>query len=100
VDSIGICMHVEEQRLKTLSDTVGAATGWDFTWQEAVEVGQRVQNLMRVFNIRHGSRREDDEFLPGLVEAPVDGGAKGMTIGPKYEGMLMTIPRYGVGQGR
>ena len=88
VDSIGICMHVEGATLKTLSDTVGAATGWDFTWQEAVEVGQRVQNLMRVFNIRHGSRREDDRVSPRLVEAPVDGGAKGMTIGPKYEGML------------
>ena len=88
VDSLGVCMFVSGAKLKTLADTVTAATGWDFTWREAVDVGERVMNLMRAFNIRHGHTREHDSVSPRLVEAPPEGIAKGVSIGPKYDKMV------------
>ena len=88
VDSLGVCIFVSGVSLKTLADTVSAATGWDFTWREAVDAGERIGNLMRVFNIRHGHTRDHDTVSPRLVEAPHEGPAKGVSIGPKYDKMV------------
>jgi len=88
VDCLGICMFVSMTRLETLSDTVSAATGWDFTWREAADAGERVLNLMRAFNIRHGHTRDHDTVSPRLLEPLQEGTAKGVSIGPKYDKMV------------
>ena len=88
VDCIGVCMFVAGPKLETIADTVGAVTGWDFTWREAADVGERVMNIMRAFNIRHGHTREHDCVSPRLLEAPIDGPAKGVSIGPKYDKLV------------
>lgn len=88
VDSLGICYFVSGATLKTLADTVSAATGWDFTWREAVDVGERIMNQMRAFNIRHGHSREHDTISPRLAEAPREGMVKGISIGPEFDKMV------------
>ena len=47
-------------------------------------------NLMRVFNIRHGHSRAHDTISPRLIEAPTEGVAAGITIGPVYDEMVDT----------
>jgi aldehyde:ferredoxin oxidoreductase len=90
VDCLGVCMFVSGVQFKTIADTVSAATGWDFTLREAADVGERVLNLMRAFNIRHGHSREHNTVSPRLVEAPHEGLAKGISIGPKFDKMIDT----------
>jgi len=88
IDCLGQCMFVTGVQLKHVADTVGAATGWDFTWREAVDVGERINNLMRAFNIRHGHTREHNAISPRIAEAPHEGPAKGISIGPKFDKMV------------
>ena len=88
VDSLVVCAFVSGATLKTLAETVSAATGWDFTWEEAVDVGERVMNMMRAFNIRHGHTREHDSASPRLLEPPTEGAAKGRSIGPVFDQMV------------
>ena len=35
-------MFVSGVQLKTLAETVSAVTGWDYTWLDACDVGDRV----------------------------------------------------------
>ena len=88
IDCLGICMFVSGVQLKTVADTVSAVTGWDFTWREAVDVGDRVLNMMRAFNIRHGHTREHNSASPRLLEAPTEGPAKGVSVGPAWDKMV------------
>jgi aldehyde:ferredoxin oxidoreductase len=93
-DSIGICWLAAwgcPGALGWAAETVGAATGWkDFTPEEAMTVGERVVNLQRIFNLRHGfePKRDFEDIGPRLLEAPPDGVAKGKPLGPHLETMI------------
>jgi aldehyde:ferredoxin oxidoreductase len=52
---------------------VRAATGWDVTVDELLEVGERAVNMARVFNVREGRTRRDDR-LPDRLHDPLEGG--------------------------
>ncbi|MEW6301716.1 MAG: aldehyde ferredoxin oxidoreductase C-terminal domain-containing protein, partial [Thermodesulfobacteriota bacterium] len=52
-DSCPICRFVS-QKLHVLLDGVRAVTGWDLSPSEAVTIGKRAVNRLRVFNILHG----------------------------------------------
>jgi aldehyde:ferredoxin oxidoreductase len=70
-------------------EAINAVTGWDFTIEELVDVGERVMNLERAFNCRHGLTPEDDyNVSPRLLEAPRDGKAAGKSIKPYLNGMI------------
>lgn len=57
---------------------LNAVTGWDTSGPELVEVGERFINLTRVYNVRCGIRRKDDDLHPRLKnEAFSDGGSAG-----------------------
>jgi aldehyde:ferredoxin oxidoreductase len=88
IDCLGICMFVAGVKFSLIAETLSAVTGWDFTWQECAEVGERVLNMMRAFNVRDGLTRADNCLSPRILEAPVDGPAKGVSIAPKFDGML------------
>ncbi len=46
-------------------------------------------HLERAFNFRHGLRPEDDlEVAKRVIEAPPDGRAAGISIGPHLKGMV------------
>lgn len=84
-DTLGVCMFLLGARLSIITDTLSAATGWDVTFQEALEIGERIVNLQRSFNIRHGLTPEmDDTISARLAEPPVNGPAQGKTIAPVY----------------
>jgi aldehyde:ferredoxin oxidoreductase len=93
---------------------VSAVTGWDFTPLEGMDVGKRIVNLLRCFNMRHGHTAAMDAPSPRYGSAPADGPSKGISIIPRwnelrnryYEGMGWdketgkplpeTLKRYGL----
>ena len=94
IDCLGICMFVSGVPWQTVADAVSAATGWDLTWREAADVGDRVLHLMRAFNIRHGETREHNLVSPRILEPPLDGPAKGISVGEKWDQMVDTYYEY------
>lgn len=69
------------KRLESLSEIIGAATGWDVTMGELMKVGERVCNLERAFNNREGITRKDDVLPRRLMEEPLpEGPYKGETL--------------------
>jgi len=79
-DCLGVCRFTTRTDLKLLAQAVSAATGWDFPVEETMEVGRRIVNLLRVFNIRHGHTAEMDAPSPRYGSAPVDGPSQGKSI--------------------
>ena len=74
--------------LKHLVDILNAATGWDYTEQESTQHGQRLAQLMRVFNLRHGVGPEVEAPSIRYSSAPVDGPVQGKSILPHWDQML------------
>jgi aldehyde:ferredoxin oxidoreductase len=57
-----------------------AATGFDYSEEEYLQCGERIWNLARLYNIREGATRADDD-LPGRVKQPLpEGPGKGHAI--------------------
>jgi aldehyde:ferredoxin oxidoreductase len=94
-DCLGTCRFTTLTNLKLLCEAVSAVTGWDFTPQEGMDVGKRIVNLLRCFNMRHGHTAAMDAPSPRYGSAPTDGPSKGISILPQwnelrsryYEGM-------------
>jgi len=85
-DSLVICFFCG-QDLQMLTDTLSAITGWDFTIQEAMDVGRRIVNQLRVFNFRHGLTKEIESPSVRYGSSPVDGPAQGKSIMPHWEAL-------------
>ncbi len=89
VDSLGTCFFSTlAADMKVLAEAVSAATGWDFTAEEAQAVGLRIVNLARVYNFRLGHNRELEAPSPRYGSAPVDGPVRGKSIVPVLGDML------------
>ena len=52
-----------------------AVTGLSFTPEEVMEVGERVNNLAKAFNVREGFTRADDTLPERLMTEPIKAGA-------------------------
>jgi aldehyde:ferredoxin oxidoreductase len=57
----------------TLLGILNAATGWNMTMKEYLQVGERGLNLARAFNVREGLTRRDDQLPKRLMEPLPDG---------------------------
>jgi aldehyde:ferredoxin oxidoreductase len=79
-DCLGVCRFTCRTDLKSLAQGVSAATGWDFSAHEGLEVGRRIVNLLRAFNIRHGHTAEMDAPSPRYGSVPITGPAEGTNI--------------------
>jgi aldehyde:ferredoxin oxidoreductase len=91
-DTIGVCGFMTWNvggSTEIVREAINAATGWDFTVEELLEVGERVMNLERAFNIRQGLKPSDDyEISPRLLEAPQGGNIDTKSIKPYLAGMI------------
>jgi aldehyde:ferredoxin oxidoreductase len=56
-----------------LVEIIHAVTGWDFSVQEFMVTGERINTLCRAFNVREGVTRRDDRLPPRFME-PLKGG--------------------------
>ncbi len=88
VDTLGVCFFSTLVDPKLLAQAVSAATGWDFTGQEAEDVGLRIVNLARVYNFRQGHTREMEAPSPRYGSTPVDGPFAGKSMTPMLDQLL------------
>lgn len=81
-DALGVCnFFTYDGRLGPIVETLSAATGWDFTVQELIEVGERITALSRAFNIRNGLTPEQDiRVSPRYESTLIDGPFKGLSV--------------------
>ncbi len=79
-DCLGVCRFTTRTDLKLLAQAVSAATGWDFSIEEAMASGRRIVHLLRAFNIRHGHTAEMDAPSPRYGSMPTSGPAKSKSI--------------------
>ena len=92
-DSLGVCMFGFVS-IDTTVKAYMALTGWPLTIDEALLIGERIANMQRVFNVRHGFKPEMDlDVSPRLLEPPPDGGAKGKTVAPHLKDMVQEYNR-------
>jgi aldehyde:ferredoxin oxidoreductase len=66
---------------------LSCATGWNITGRDLLEIGNRIFNLCRAFNVREGIRRGDDELPERIKQPATSGSTKGVGI-TNYEDML------------
>ena len=85
VDSLVLCFFTCSGNIPLISEALKAATGWDFSFEEAFKVGRRAVNLMRVYNIKCGLTPDLERPSSRYGSTPVDGPAKGLSIGPHWE---------------
>jgi aldehyde:ferredoxin oxidoreductase len=94
VDSLGLCklegIAIKPLLPKHFQRMLVAATGWKVSVGALEQIGERIWNLERLFNVREGKRKEDD--LPPrrmLNEAIATGPAQGERLDKdKYNQML------------
>jgi len=52
------------------AEMLSASTGWDIDAEELLKIGERVHNLQRLFNMREGFRRKDDQLPARVLSIP------------------------------
>jgi aldehyde:ferredoxin oxidoreductase len=67
-----------------LVELLNAVTGWNFTVEDFLTTGERIFNLARMFNVREGVTRKDDQLPQRFEETLKEGGSTGESY-PKKE---------------
>jgi len=86
-DCLGTC-RIAATDPKLQLECLNAVTGWELTLEDIFTIGCRVVNQLRMFNFRHGMKREDEWPSKRYGSIPVDGPAKGKNIMEKWDWML------------
>jgi aldehyde:ferredoxin oxidoreductase len=89
-DSLGICIFTIRTRLENVCRALSAATGWDYTVEEAVRMGRRTAAINRTVLLRCGIGPATEYPSARYGSTPVDGPAKGQAIREQWEKMLDT----------
>lgn len=67
------------------ADMVNAASGLDFTPEEVAQIGERLNNLTKLFNMKAGLTRKDDKLPHRVMNEPLAGGASQGQYIPKED---------------
>ncbi len=77
-------MALPDIACQNTADLVSAASGMSFTAGEIQQIGERLNNIARLFNIGEGFGRKDDTFPKRLMTEPIkEGASKGQLISQK-----------------
>jgi aldehyde:ferredoxin oxidoreductase len=92
-DTLGVCMFSVRgipNSVQFTSQSLAQAVGWeDFSVAEALTVGERVTNLMRLVYGRRGFTKADElDVSSKQLEPPSAGPAKGRSIAPYLPAMV------------
>ena len=79
VDACGMCSFPMVTGTLPIVDFVQAVTGWDFTADELLRTGERIQTLRQLFNFREGVHPGDFTLPKRIVEPPPVGPLKEIT---------------------
>lgn len=89
VESVGVCkygtMIPPTFYYRDIMRALNVTTGMKLTERELHRIGERIVNLNRMFNVRHGIRRKDDTLPERLLKEPSpDGPPKGHVVELDY----------------
>ena len=87
-DSLGACIFTTRTTLENLCLALNAATGWDYTAEEAMRFGRRTACLLRAFNVRSGIGPELEQPSARYGSVPQNGPAKGQNIMEHWDSMI------------
>jgi len=88
-DSLVTCRFNTRMNVDLLCQAVSAVTGWDFSWEEGMQVGRRAVHLLRAFNTRHGIvGREVDRPSLRYGSVPDSGPGRGRSLQEVWDKML------------
>ena len=74
-------MAVPAIACKNTADLVNGCSGACFTPEDIATIGERINNVARLFNMGEGFTREDDNFPKRILTEPIKAGAsKGQRI--------------------
>jgi aldehyde:ferredoxin oxidoreductase len=89
IDALAICSFtIPDPPLNNLLKVLKATTGWQLSFDDAMAIGERILNIQRCFNIRHGLTPEHDDLMERLLTAPAEGPAKGISVKPHLNDMV------------
>ncbi|WP_155475516.1 aldehyde ferredoxin oxidoreductase family protein [Heliobacterium mobile] len=82
IDSAGICLFTSLGiGLPEIAAQIRTALGWDCSDEAILELGERIWNLEKLFNLKAGFSKADDTLPKRLLEEPLpDGPAKGKVV--------------------
>ncbi|MEJ2448334.1 MAG: aldehyde ferredoxin oxidoreductase C-terminal domain-containing protein, partial [Anaerolineales bacterium] len=85
LDSLTLCQFVfgpawQVYGPRQIVEAVKAVTGWDVSFDELLQVGERRVNMMSAFNAREGIGRQDPPLPPRFFEPLPDGPSQGMAV--------------------
>jgi aldehyde:ferredoxin oxidoreductase len=88
IDSLVLCKFTNlAVSLEFFARMLSAVSGFDFTADDLMKVGERTWNMERLYNLREGFTKTDDTLPRRLLEEPVpEGPSEGHTV--RLEGML------------
>lgn len=92
LDTLGACKFMgfcvaSDEWVKLVEHCLGR----EFTYDDLVKVGERAYNLARVFNVREGVTRADDNLPPRLLEEPLP---EGPAAGKVNENLPEMLDKY------
>jgi aldehyde:ferredoxin oxidoreductase len=61
-------------------ESIRAASGWELSAAEALQIGERAINMARVFNLREGFSRRDDTLPERLFQSLENGLLEGQVM--------------------
>jgi len=96
VDSAGICLFTTFAiGLPEIAAMLRTGTGINYTDEEVLQIGERIWNLEKMFNLEAGFTKADDNLPPRLLhDALPSGPAKG-----KVNQLDIMLPEYYQGRG-
>lgn len=75
LDAAGICtFSIPAQPPPLIFEQLAAATGVGYTFEEVLQIGERIWNLQRLFNLQAGLSGADDRLPRRFLEEPAPGG--------------------------
>ena len=86
LDSLGLCKVpilsvMGDFSLQNEAALASALSGWTFSAADLLSIGERILNVERLFNLRHGATRADDDLPDRFTEEPLPNGpARGATV--------------------
>ena len=89
-DSLGICIFTTRTRLENVCRALSAATGWNYTVEEAMRQGRRTAAINRAVALRCGLTPDLEYPSKRYGSTPHNGPAKGQAIGAQWETMVDT----------
>lgn len=81
-DAVGLCKFSRHIFfLEEIPQFIEAVTGMNFTNEELLKIGERINNIKKLFNLREGLGRKDDTLPKRVLTDPIpEGKSKGAYI--------------------